>query len=290
MRTRRFKQVDVFGDTPFGGNPVAVIIDAGGLEADDMRRIARWTNLSETTFLFPPSAGGAYAVRIFTPGGELPFAGHPTIGTAHAAIEAGLVPSGASALVQECGVGPVNLTIRARPDMPPVISFELPRATPRTLPPDDLSELSGLTGMELTPEAALPVDVGPVWVVIDMGDADRVHGFQPDFGGIERWTRRLDVTGITMFGRGTGEHPIYVRSFAPAVGVPEDPVCGSGNGAVAAYLLTTGRAERIGSSYEAGQGFEVGRTGRIFVSLDSAASRVHIGGVARTLIDGTISA
>ena len=168
MRTLPFKQVDVFTGKPFLGNPVAVVIDADGLDTPQMQRIARWTNLSETTFVMKPTQDADYRLRIFTPHQELPFAGHPTLGSAHAVLESGFVKPRNGTLRQECGAGVLRLTIE-KPRL--FVRAPVPRVSPAAVP---------LFGKS----RALRVDVGPVWVVVDLGEAADVDSLSPDMTAI----------------------------------------------------------------------------------------------------------
>jgi len=267
-----FKQVDVFTDKPFFGNPVAVVIGADSLDPVQMQRIAAWTNLSETTFLLKPTQAGAdYRLRIFTPRQELPFAGHPTVGSAHAALESGFAKATNGKLRQQCGAGLLDLTIEGRQVY---VRAPQPKLSPAAAPPFGNSR-------------ALRVDVGPVWIVVDLGDSSAVDELAPDMAAIGELSASLDATGVTVFGRtGKAETPIHVRSFAPAHGIPEDPVCGSGNISVAAFLRETGLLGQFGSAYTARQGMQVGRDGRVAVRVTPEA--IEIGGEAVTCVDGTI--
>jgi PhzF family phenazine biosynthesis protein len=285
---RRFKQVDVFTAKPFYGNPVAVVIDAEGLSTDDMQRIARWTNLSETTFLLPPTQAGAdYRLRIFTPGSELPFAGHPTVGSAHAAIEAGVVPAKAS-LIQECAAGLLPLVVSGE-GAARTIAVEAPAARHDPLTRDQYAELAAALGTDWHAGAApTTVNLGAVWLIVELRDAEAVSRLAPDMAKIAALSTRHKLTGITVFGRTTGgDDAINVRSFAPAHGVPEDPVCGSGNAAVGAYISTRAELADLASGYRSSQGREIGRDGHVTVTM--AGGRVQIGGHAVTCIDGTLT-
>ena len=267
-----FKQVDVFTGRPFSGNPVAVVIGADGLEPAQMQRIAAWTNLSETTFLLKPTQASAdYRLRIFTPRQELPFAGHPTVGSAHAALESGFVKARNGKLRQECGAGVLDLSL----EEPRIfVRAPAPKVSPAAVP------LFGAA-------RALRVDVGPVWIVVDLGDAATVDELAPDMAAIAELSDSLDASGVTVFGRtGRKEEPIHVRSFAPAHGIPEDPVCGSGNVSVGAFLRETGLLKEFGSSYTARQGMQLGRDGRVAVRVTPDA--IEIGGEAVTCIDGKL--
>ena len=267
-----FKQVDVFTGKPFFGNPVAVVIGAGSLETAQMQRIAAWTNLSETTFLLKPTQAGAdYRLRIFTPRQELPFAGHPTVGSAHAALESGFAKARNGKLRQECGAGVLDLSLEERRIF---VRAPVPKVSPAAVP------LFGTS-------PALRVDVGPVWIVVDLGDAGTVDELAPDMAAIAELSDSLNASGVTVFGRtGIRDEPIHVRSFAPAHGIPEDPVCGSGNISVAAFLRETGLLTELGSSYTARQGMQVGRDGRVAVRV--SADAIEIGGEAVTCVDGTL--
>lgn len=273
---RRFRQIDVFTGRPFLGNPVAVVVDAEGLETRDMQRIARWTNLSETTFLLP-SVKADYRVRIFTPTYELPFAGHPTIGSAYAALRAGVATLRDGALVQECGAG--LLPLRAEGTRIYVRSPE-PKIT-------EVKNVASAFGVPLAPPARLlKVDVGPVWLVGEMSDAKALAALKPDMTALGEWTTSLGATGVTVFApSGEADCAIHVRSFAPAAGVPEDPVCGSGNISVAAYLR---HFERVQSTYVARQGMQLGRDGRVYIRLN--ASDIWLGGEAVACVEGTLAA
>ena len=276
MKHLPFKQVDVFTAKPFLGNPVAVVIGAEGLSTQEMQRIAGWTNLSETTFLLAPTAPGAsYRLRIFTPRRELPFAGHPTVGSAHAALESGFAKAVGGKLKQECGAGVLDLAVEEQDGARRIfVTAPAPRITPVQAP---------LFGNA----RALRVDVGPVWVVVDLGDARNVDSHAPDMAAISALSNALDASGATVFGRtGNADAPIHVRSFAPAHGIPEDPVCGSGNISVAAYLRATGLLKEFGSSYTARQGMQVGRDGRVQVRVSAEA--IQIGGEAVTCVDGKL--
>jgi predicted PhzF superfamily epimerase YddE/YHI9 len=272
MATVRFKQVDVFTSRPFYGNPVAVVIGAEGLDTEAMQRIACWTNLSETTFLLP-SAVADYRLRIFTPRQELPFAGHPTIGSAHAALESGFIVRKPS-LKQECGAGVLDLEV----DDEGRIFVKGPQARISTAP--------AIPGVPSVGDR-LRIDVGPVWVVGEVPDAQVLAGLVPDMQELAEYSLSEDASGVTLFTNSDDcVSAIHVRSFAPAHGIPEDPVCGSGNLSVGAYLKHTGQADRFGQSYVARQGAALGRDGRVQVRI--AHDGIRIGGHAVTCVDGAL--
>jgi PhzF family phenazine biosynthesis protein len=285
----RFKQVDVFTQRPFKGNPVAVILEASDFSTAEMQQIAAWTNLSETTFVLPPTDPDQadYRLRIFTPKQELPFAGHPTIGSAHAVIESGMLESGrvqSGQIRQECAAGVIPISVQLTPQGQRILA----QAPPATVTPldSDLLELFS----EVIAAAVLPplrVDVGPVWIVADLGQAEAVAQLQPDLALISQLSEIAQATGMTVFGRAQdGLSQMQVRSFAPLQGIAEDPVCGSGNISVAAYLIETGLVEAYGAEYLARQGMQVGRNGQIQIRIQQ--QQIEFGGYAVTCIDGTI--
>ena len=270
---RSFKQVDAFSDKPFRGNPVAVVLDGKGLDTAEMQHIARWANLSETTFLLPSKVAD-YHLRIFSPTHELPFAGHPTIGSAHAALEAGIAKG--KKIKQECGAGVLELTVDDG-----VIYVRSP-AVKVSPAPDIPAEI----GIRLAPGAPLlRNDVGPVWLTGEVKDAATLAALTPDMGALARWSTSLRATGVTVFApSGERDNAFHVRSFAPAHNIPEDPVCGSGNICVAAYLRHLKKAP---ASYVARQGMQMGRDGRVHMRVTSDA--IELGGRAVTCVEGSIS-
>jgi len=277
MREVRFKQVDVFTQAPFRGNPVAVVLQGEGLSGEEMQRIASWTNLSETTFVLPPSSASAdYRLRIFTPRMELPFAGHPTIGSAHAVLEAGIAKAAGGKLRQECGVGILDLELDGK-----TLWLGSPRATHT-----EFSEVSALEAILNAKIKGVPLimNVGPRWLVAELASADSVAALAPDMQAVAELSNRLQIGGVTVYGAARdGKSAIHVRSFAPAHGIPEDPVCGSGNISVAAYLKKAGR---LGGGYVARQGMQLGRDGEVSIRFDG--DRILLGGSAVTCIEGML--
>ena len=274
-RARAFKQVDVFTAVPFKGNPVAVVLEAEGLSDAEMQGFANWTNLSETTFVLPPSDRQAdYRVRIFTPKAELPFAGHPTLGTAHAVIEAGLAVPQEGRLVQECAVGLVELAVGEGG-----LSFKLPRYALTELTDPEATAWIGAA----VKGAAKAVDVGPVWLVAEVAEVAALEALEPDLPRLAAYYEPLGYTGATIYAA-DGER-VVIRSFAPGDGIPEDPVCGSGNGAVAAFRLAAGQVAD-GSSYIASQGRQIGRDGKVSVRIDGAD--IYVGGQCVTCVEGAV--
>jgi len=286
-----FKQVDVFTSTRFKGNPVAVVLHGASLTTEQMQQIASWTNLSETTFVLPPRTPDAdYRVRIFTPKAELSFAGHPTIGTAHALLEAGHITTKNGVLVQECDAGLIKLVVSKAADGTQSISFELPRPKFSELNGDEVLELEAMLGTALSSESVPHlIDTGPRWVVAQLPSAKAVLDATPDFQRLRVHDDKTGNTGVVIFGPYEAGNPIDIelRAFAPAHGIEEDPVCGSGNGSVGAFIVRSNQTSRFGMKYLSSQGAVVGRNG--LVQLDLSKERVQVGGSAVTCIDGTIS-
>lgn len=277
---RRFAQVDVFTSIPLKGNPVAVVLDAEGLSAETMQAIAHWTNLSETTFVTPATIAGAdYAVRIFTPRSELPFAGHPTLGTAHAVLEAGLVGLNNGKIVQQCAVGLVEIS-----EAGAGLSFQLSRYSYEDAP--DSGQLAMALGDGAISGVPQIVNVGPRWVIAQLASVEIVEALAPDLTVLAAYDRQHQTTGLTVFAHGDDGN-ITVRSFAPADGIAEDPVCGSGNAAVAAYRLRLGQIAS-GSAYTADQGRQVGRDGKVQLRIDGDI--IHVGGQCVTVVKGSFYA
>ena len=282
MNSLRFKQVDVFTRTPFLGNPVAVVLGAEKLAAEEMQRIAAWTNLSETTFVLPASSDAAdYRLRIFTPKREMPFAGHPTIGSAHAVIESGFAVAQNGRLRQECLAGCIDLSIERDEDGERIF-IRAPQPKISSVNSEQAQRLAAALGSAQNPP--LRIDVGVVWLIVELNDARAVDGVAPDLATILKISEETDAAGVTIFGRSNGTD-LHVRSFAPALGVPEDPVCGSGNASVAAYLIHN-RLLSETARYEARQGMNVGRAGRVSVRVEG--QEIYFGGAAVTCVDGTL--
>jgi PhzF family phenazine biosynthesis protein len=288
MPTYRFKQVDAFTSRPLYGNPVAVVLEADDLPDELMQRIANWTNLSETTFVLKPTIlGPAYRLRIFTPTHELPFAGHPTIGSCHAVLEAGIVEATDGRLVQECGAG--NLPLRIEGDGPERrIWVEAPEAKLMGEHPELASTLSKVLGAQL---AASPAPTafrnGPTWIFVRYEHESEVEALKPDMSALTALSPTVAGVAAFAFVDG-GEFAVHIRCFAPAAGVPEDPVTGSANAALPAYLVHHGLLDRTGREYVATQATEMGRDGRVPVRVLDDTGRAEIGGQAVTVVEGEI--
>ena len=327
-RARPFRQLDVFTDRAGYGNPLAVVLDGADLNDAAMQRFARWTNLSESTFLLPPTAAGAaqgadYRVRIFTPGGELPFAGHPTLGSAHAWLRAGGQPRRKGLLMQECGVGLVMLRL-GHESQGERIAFAAPtlrRSAPSPMQLAKVAQALGLKAAQI--EAAQLLDNGPVWLGLLLADADTVLSVRPDHASLKALGVKVGVAGLPaeepaplLIGRSNREARAFgssqraagpaaesasaaapaaatepapvdleVRAFAAPVGVEEDPVTGSLNAGLAQWLIEDGR---LPARYVAGQGQCLGRDGRVHIERD-AQGQVWVGGDVATCIEGTVA-
>jgi PhzF family phenazine biosynthesis protein len=268
VRTRRFAQVDVFTDVPYAGNPVAVVLDGEGLSTEEMQRFANWTNLSETTYVLPPEDPSAdYRVRIFTPSAELPFAGHPTLGTCHAWLGG----READAVVQECAAGLVTVRRTGAG-----LAFAAPPLV-RSGPVEDKlqGEIAGALGIARAEIVdAQWADNGPGWVAVMLESAEAVLA-------IRAHPTELEIGVVGLHPDGTPE----VRAFFPKDGgVVEDPVTGSLNASLAQWLLASGT---LAAPYVAHQGTALGRAGRVHVSRD-ADGTIWVGGGTVTCVAGEV--
>jgi PhzF family phenazine biosynthesis protein len=285
-KSRRFAQLDVFADRPGAGNPLAVVLDSEGVDSESMQAFAAWTNLSETTFLLPPTRPEAsYRVRIFTPRQELPFAGHPSVGSAHAALDSGLCTPKDGHLVQECGAGLLPMRVEGE-GAERRIFVRAPVGKLVHLTPDQEAWSGVLNGLELGSLPAVLIDNGPHWWIVELANEAAVRGLNPDMAAIERLTAATDSVGVAFFAHTDATaYQMVVRAFCPASGIAEDPVTGSANAAIGSWLQQKDllRARR----YVASQGREIGRDGRVFVEVDNLRN-VWIGGQTQTVVDGNL--
>ena len=301
MRQRPFSQVDVFTATPYLGNPLAVVLDGEGLTDTQMQQFTDWTNLSEATFVLPPTeagraAGADYRVRIFSPGRELPFAGHPTLGTCHAWLAAGGVPQAQAHIVQECGVG----LVRLRRDGPRLAFAAPPLIRSGPLPEDEVQRIArglGLARSDIVCHAWC--DNGPRWRGVLLASAEQVLALQPDAAmlagldvGVAGARGKVGVIGAQASGTGTGtdadtdmDTHFEVRAFfSTGAGVLEDPVTGSLNAALAQWLIGAGLAP---PRYVAAQGTALGRAGRVHVE-QAPDGQIWIGGHTVACVRGEV--
>ncbi|CAN7615359.1 PhzF family phenazine biosynthesis protein [Acidovorax sp. LjRoot194] len=285
MHQRPFKQIDVFSDQPGYGNPVAVVLDAQDLSESDMRRFAAWTNLSETTFLLPPTeagraAGADYRVRIFSPNGELPFAGHPTLGTCHAWLQAGHAPRVAGMVMQESALGLVRVEHSGS-----TLAFAAPplaRSAPSPALVPLIASALGVRPQQI--RGAQLLDNGPVWLGLLLDSAETVLGLKPDHARLKDLGQDVGVIHVGPQASDMRQPGAVVRAFAAPMGNPEDPVTGTLNASLAEWLIADGLAP---PSYLVAQGECLGRAGRVHIRKDNAG-QIWVGGKAVTCIEGTV--
>lgn len=284
MKRRNFDEVDVFASARGRGNPLAVVLDAEGLATDDMQAIAAWLNLSETTFVLPPTRPAAdYRLRIFTPRQELPFAGHPSVGTAHVVLERGIVTPRAGGLVQECGAGLLPLRVEGEGGQRR-IHVRAPRGVERQADPGAvLASLGGATRGALRPAL---IDNGPRWWCVELEGEATVRTLAPDLAAMASASVATGAVGVAVFARCSGAtHSIVVRAFVPADGIPEDPVTGSANAAITAWLHANAALPAL--RFISSQGREVGRDGFVECAVD-AEGEAWIGGQTQAVVEGVI--
>ena len=289
-----FLQVDAFTRHPLRGNPAAVVFGADAMATQTMQQVAREMNLSETVFVLAPTSPQAdYRVRIFTPMSELPFAGHPTVAAAHAVRARWADKAGARVLRQECGIGivPVEVVALAAGTLLRMTQG-VPVYRDAGLPREAVARMLGCPEASLSDRPFEVVSTGVPWLIVELADVDAVSTLRPDQGLIADACRARRAAGLTVFAeRGdAGPVRIRVRTFAPGEGVAEDPVCGSGNGSVAAYLARHKHPDDAALSYVAEQGIEIGRDGEVHAAFERDGDRLHvrIGGEAVTVASGQL--
>ncbi|TCV93234.1 PhzF family phenazine biosynthesis protein [Luteibacter rhizovicinus] len=286
MSLIRYMQLDVFAARMGGGNPLGVVVDAAGWTDDQMQRFAHWTNLVETTFLLPATDPRAsYRVRIFTPTREIAFAGHPTVGSAHAALDSGLIVADGDGLVwQECGAGTLPIRVEGQGSGRELF-VQAPKAHVLSEGGDAEGRLAGVLGA--TVAGALPpafVEGGRRWWIAEFADEAALRAWQPDHAAIAALAKASDSLGLCVFARsGSG---IAVRAFPAGVGIVEDPASGAANGLIAAYIAHAEPQGPLARGYEVSQGREVGHDARILIRIDGDA--VWVGGRTNTVIDGHV--
>ena len=292
---KEFAQVDAFTDRPLYGNPAAVVFDADDIPTELMQKIAREMNLSETVFILEPTTPEAdYRVRIFTPMSELPFAGHPTVAAAHSVLARYPDKANATLLRQECGIGIVPVDV-----IPAAAGGKLLRMTQGTpvhretvLSRETVAKMLGCAESDLAESPFEVVSTGVPWLIVELSRFAAISALEPDQGLIARECKALRAAGMTVFvERGDGG-PVRIRvpTFAPGEGISEDPVCGSGNGSVTAFIARHKHPDQASGSYVAEQGMEIGRDGEVHASWerDGDVLRVRIGGEAAVVASGKL--
>lgn len=289
-----FVQVDAFTDKPLYGNPAAVVFDADALSAGMMQKIAREMNLSETVFILKPiSTAADYRVRIFTPMNELPFAGHPTVAAAYAVRARYPGKQNATLLRQECDIGIVPVEVIPAAKGPLLrMTQAAPEYRQTGLSRDTVARMLGCAESDLADMPFEVVSTGVPWLIVELSHFAAISALIPDQGLIARECKVLRAAGVTVFveRREVESARIRVRTFAPGEGVAEDPVCGSGNGSVTAFLARHKHANESSGSYIAEQGIEIGRDGEVHASWERNGDqlKVHIGGQAAVAASGQL--
>lgn len=289
MTALRYLHLDVFAATPGGGNHLGVVLGAEGWSGTQMQRFARWTALVETTFLLPASDPRAsYRVRIFTPHKEIPFAGHPSIGSAHAALACGMARADNGVLWQECGAGVLPIRVVGSGAAQELLLQSPGERVVRT--GVDAHPLLAATLRDVHLGALPPalVDGGRRWWLAEVADEASLRGWQPDHGAISALAQATDSMGLCAFARGTDDasHQLVVRAFPAGVGIVEDPASGAANGLIGAYLAQADPHGPLARGYTVSQGREIGHDARLSVHIEDAA--VWVGGRSRIVIDGVL--
>lgn len=288
MTLFRYLHLDVFTASPGGGNHLGVVIDAQQWSDADMQRFARWTNLVETTFLLPPQDPKAsYRVRIFTPHKEIPFAGHPSIGSAHAALECGLVETCDGLLWQECGAGTLPIRVQgsgAERELSLLSPTQHVMQSGHDAHPLLAAALAGVGQGRLPPAL---VDGGRRWWLAEVADEAGLRAWLPDHAAIGALARATDSMGVCAFARSkNADYQLVVRALAAGAGIIEDPASGAANGSVAAYIAIAEPKGELAHGYRVSQGREIGHDARLMALIEGDA--IWVGGRTRTIIDGSL--
>lgn len=287
MPATRYMQLDVFAARHGGGNPLGVVLDAAGWSTERMQRFARWTNLVETTFLFPPEQDGAdYRVRMFTPSKEIPFAGHPSVGSAHAALQAGVVHADAAGLLwQECGAGVLPIRVEGSGADREIFVQSPPAHTVTDAAAGNDALARALAGVAMGHLAPACLEGGRRWWVAELADEAAVRQWRPDHAAILDLARTTDTLGLCVFGRGSDG--LAVRAFPAGAGIVEDPASGAANGLIASFILEREPAGPLAQGYVVSQGREMGHDARLVVRI--ADEHVWVGGRTHTIIEGHVA-
>jgi PhzF family phenazine biosynthesis protein len=290
MPTFHYLQLDVFPATPGGGNPLGVVVDARGWPSEEMQRFAAWTNLVETTFLLPPENDAAnYHLRIFTPTKEIPFAGHPSIGSAHAALDTGFATAHDGRLIQQCGAGLLPIRIEGKRESRELF-IQAPAAKDVTDSAADRSVLNAALGDRHT--GRLPpalIEGGRRWWVAEFADEDSVRSWKPDHSAIGELAKLDNCLGLCVFARcENSDYQLVVRAFPAGVGIVEDPASGAANGLIAAWIAMREPEGELARGYRVSQGREMGHDASITLRID-AGGDVWVGGRTQTIADRTLT-
>ena len=287
--TTRFLQLDVFCDRPGGGNPLGVVIGADDWPIERMQSLAAWTDLVETTFLLPPEAPGAsYRLRIFTPSREIPFAGHPSIGSARAALATGFVQPVDGQLVQQCGAGLIPIRVEGDTATPQLfLRSPDARVVTRGLNADP--QLSFVLGdRQLGALGIAQVDGGRRWWMAELASEAQVRSWHPNHDAIAALARASDSVGLCVFARCQDQpFELVVRAFPGGVGIIEDPASGAANGLIAAFIAQCETTGPLAHGYRVSQGREMGKDARIDVRIDPDGSN-WVGGQAHIVVRGEV--
>lgn len=283
----RYLQLDVFTDRPGGGNPLGVVLDAQRWDADDMQRFAVWTNLVETTYLLPATAPGAdYRLRIFTPTREIPFAGHPTIGSACAALATGFVAASPT-LTQQCGAGLLPIRCEGEGTQQQLFVQSPPARVLREGLDADPQLRALLAGIELGKLPPAFVEGGRCWWVAEFASEAALRGWHPNHAAIHALALASNSLGLCAFARSPRrDYDVVVRAFPAGVGIVEDPASGAANGLIAAYIGAREPDGELARGYRVSQGREIGKDARILVRFEPGA--VWVGGRSHVVIDGRL--
>ena len=290
MPPKRFLQVDVFSKRPGCGNPLAVVLDAEGLSTEQMQAIAAWTNLVETTFVLAPTQTNAdYRVRIFTPQREIPFAGHPSLGTAHALLASKQIKQQNGEIIQECSAGLIPIRIETSKKFRRRLFFRAPVVKNiQALDSNNQQAAAVFSKLKLGELSPSVVEGGRKWWIAEMQDENALRSMQPDYAAITAMSKASDSMGLCVFSRCKHQdYQLAVRAFAPAFGIKEDPASGAANATIAAYLLDSGALENIGHNYRVSQGREIGHD----ATIDLRAAQqddIWVGGECQTVIMGSM--
>lgn len=286
----RYLQLDVFPARPGGGNPLGVVVDAGSWTDDAMQRFAAWTGLVETTFVLAPAAAGAsYRLRIFTPDREIPFAGHPTIGSAHAVLATGFAQPHDGELVQECGAGLLPIRVEDESGQRRLFVRAPAARIVREGLEDEPRLAAVLGGVRLGALSAAFIEGGRRWWVAEFAEEAALRRWRPDHAAIGALAAESDSLGLCIFARSTsGDYDLAVRAFPAGVGIVEDPASGAANGLIAEWIALREPDGPLARGYRVSQGRETGRDAAIVTRIDADAS-VWVGGCTHTIVDGRVA-